>query len=809
MFQDTRYDFRHAVRLLRRAPRNTALTIAILALGIGANTAMFSAVNHVLLRPLPFPEDDRLMRLRDQITGADGFLHPFNMSARHVIALREYASVFDGIVAMSGDNMTLVGGEVPARLSVVLQSEGADRTLAVAPAIGRPFSPDEQRRGLDSGVALVSHALWQTRLGGSADAIGTTIRLDSRTFTVIGIMPPMYAFPYEAQVWLPMVLDPNDQTHDFAVWGRLRPGVTQTQARADLDSVAFRIRTIDPGSLPGYGIQMMTMRENVTGTQVAPLRALSAVVAFLLLIACVNVSTLSLARAVTRRREFAVRAALGATASRHVRQLTVESLVVAGCGCACGLILTAWIAPLTERLIPGVLSEQLGLATLRADWRVAAFAAVVSVGSALAAGVAPAFGSWRSDPRAALSEGGRSIGLGGGNRLFSALIVAEAALTLVLVAGTALVVRNFIRLQTQPLGFDAAGLLAVELTPPAERYASGPGRSSLIRRIVEETGAAPGVVRAAVTTVNPLGGGTWGAPVISEQAEAANPNAAVNVNHRLITPGLFETMGIRLLKGRTFTDRDRAGTEMVTIVSDRMARRLWPNADPIGQRARIARPNRPWLTVVGVAADVSDSHDPGVPFETWYVPYDQHADTAAAEHVYVMARSRGDALALTPPIQRAINRVDPMLAPYDPVAMDSYRANSISRERVSAGFMLAFGAFGLLLAALGVYGVMAFSVAQRTPEFGVRLALGARMTDILPLVLRRSTVLVSCGIVLGTAIAVALNRTLASVLTEVSAVDIASLVLAAVAIGLTAAIACVVPALAAGRIDPIRALKAD
>jgi putative ABC transport system permease protein len=331
----------------------------------------------------------------------------------------------------------------------------------------------------------------------------------------------------------------------------------------------------------------------------------------------------------------------------------------------------------------------------------------------------------------------------------------------------------------------------------------------LMRRIVEEVQAAPGVARAAVTTVNPLGGGTWVAPVITESASAVDLNAAVSVNHRLVSPGLFETMGMRVLEGRAFTDADRAGAQMVVIVSDRMARRFWPNSDPIGKRVRIARPNRPWLTVVGVVADVNDSHDPGVPLETWYVPFDQHADTAAAEHVYVMVRSHGDALAPLPAVQRAVARVDGTLAPYDPVAMDSYRANSISRERISALFMLGFGSFGLGLAALGVYGVMAFSVAQRTPEFGIRMALGAGAADILPLVLARSAMLVGIGLAIGVAVALVLNRVLATLLTEVGSVDIAILTGAGVTIVVTAATACLLPALAATRLDPVQALRAE
>jgi putative ABC transport system permease protein len=554
----------------------------------------------------------------------------------------------------------------------------------------------------------------------------------------------------------------------------------------------------------------MTMRENIVGTQDAPLRALTEIVAFLLFIACVNVATLLLARSVSRRREFAVRAALGASRSRHVRQLLAESLALAALGCGAGLLLAAWMAPLTATLVPSNLGGQLGLAMPKTDWRVAAFAIGVSLFSAVVAGLIPAFGSWRTDPREALSDGGRVASAGpGGRRILDLLIVAETALTLVLLAGAGLVIRNFLKLQTLPLGFRANGLLTLQVSPSPAAYPPGPARSVLASRLVEEVSAAPGIEKAGITTVNPLGGGTWGAAVISEESAAVNPLAASNVNHRLITPGLFEAMGIPLLRGRTFMDQDRAGAQPVVIVSDRMARRFWPNQDAIGRRVRIARPGTPWLTVVGIVGDVSDSHDPDVPLETWYLPLDQAAATPATERFYLMVRGGGDALALVAAVQTAIARVDKTLAPYEPAVMDRYYSESISRERVSAAFMLAFGAFGLALAALGVYGVMAFSVAQRTSEFGIRMALGARMSDILPLVLRRSLALVGTGVVAGAIAAAALNRVLSSLLTEVGTVDGPTLVGASLLILCAAALACLAPAVKVARLDPVASLKAE
>ena len=621
-------------------------------------------------------------------------------------------------------------------------------------------------------------------------------------------MPPQYAFPYLAQVWIPSALNPADRSQDFAVFGHMRPGITLEQARGGLKAIAERLRRQYPDSLPSFTLEAMTLQENLTENQTGTLRALTTIVMFLLLTACVNVATLLLARSVSRRREFALRAALGAGQAQHLRQLLAESLVLATLGCASGLLVAEWLSVFTATLIPSVLSRQLGLATLRTDWRVATFAIAVSLSSAVIAAVIPAFGSWRTDPRAALSDGGRTMSTAHGGRLLGALIVAETALTLVLLAGAGLMIQNFLRLRSMPLGFDPRGLLTLELMPPATAYPSAAARTELMRRIVDEVRRVPGV-SAAVTTVNPLGGGTWSAPVITEDAAAQDPNAIFNVNHRLITPGLLETMGIPLLRGRAFTEQDRDGGLPVAIVSEDMARRFWPGRRGIGKRARIARPGAPWLTVVGIAGRVSDAHDPGVSLQTWYLPFAQQAGSPAAEHVYLMARSSGDPVSVVPAVERAIWRVDKTLAPYHVSMMDTYYAESISRERLGAGFMLGFAAFGLALAALGVYGVMAFSVAQRTAEIGIRMALGGRPRDILPLILRRGLTLIAGGVGIGIAAAIVLNRALTSLLTEVGPLDRSVLAGASTLILLAAVLACIVPAVNAARLDPLVALKSD
>jgi predicted permease len=804
------HDLRYAIRLLKRTPQNALIAIAILALGIGANTALFSAVNHVLLRPLPFTDADRLIRVRDAVAGANGQLRAVNMSSRNALALRSHAELFDGVVAYSANSMTLLGDDAPERLSVILQSEGADDTLNVRPIAGRGFTPDEQRRGTDSGVALISYALWQSHFGGNLAAIGTTLRLDARTFTLIGVLPQGYAYPYNGQVWIPTVLDTTDRAGTFAVFARMRPGVSLAQVRSAVPLVAAQIRQQYPDTVGTYALDVLSMRDNLLDRQDGPLRALTRIVGFVLLAACINVATLLLARSVTRRREFAIRALLGATTARHLRQLLAESLVLAVFGCGAGLLVAEWLSPLTAHLIPTDISEELGLATLHTDWRVAAFAVAVSLASAIIAATIPAFGSWKTDAHAVLSEGGRTMSGGpGGRRLLGALVVSETALTLVLLAGAGLVMQNFVRLRSADLGFDTRGLLTMSLAAPAGAYPAGPARAELVRQIVQQVQAAPGVAAAAVTTVNPIGGGNASAAVISEDAEARTPNAVVNINHRLITPGLLETMGISLRRGRAFTDADRGATMPVAVVSEHLAERFWPDQDPVGKRLRVARTGSPWVTIVGVVSNVRDSRDPGTPIDTWYVPFDQQAATAFAARFYLMVRSVGDARSIVSPVEQAIWRVDKTLAPYRVTPMDVYYRQSIMRERLGAQFMLGLAAFGLALAALGVYGVMAFSVAQRTAEIGIRMALGARAGDILPLVMRRGVALIAAGVVMGVVAAVWLNRLLAGVLTEVGRVDPRVLACASALILGAALVACLVPALRAARLDPSVALRND
>ncbi|MFZ0820704.1 MAG: ABC transporter permease [Candidatus Acidiferrales bacterium] len=808
--EDLLQDARYGLRTLGKNRRFAAVAILTLGLGIGATTAVFSLFNTIYLGPLPFRNADRLIRLRDSTLAPDGRRVAYNNSARTALEIERDSHLFSGVAALDVQDMNLMGTQNTERVHVVGGSAGWMQVLGVQPSTGRMFSNDEERMGRDSGVAIISYGLWQTYFGGTPGILGREITLNDRTYTVVGTMPPGFRFPYLADVWIPERLDSADVLHEFAVFGRMRDTATVGQVRDEMVTVAQRIRQTYPDLHAGYGLEVRTLRQNLFEDQQRMSLVLAAVVGFLLAVACANIANLLLARSVVRQREFAIRSALGASGSRQVRQLLTESLILSGLGTACGLLLSQLFGKYLLLLIPTNITEQLGIRSVALDYRVMGFSIGIALLTGILAGLSPALRSRTRNLQDSLREGGRS-GMGGlrNKRLLGSLVISEVAFAAVLLAGSALLLENLLRLEHRDLGLRASGLLTMEITPSDTRYTEGPKRSELARRIIERVKGVPGVSGASVLLVNPLGGTDWSAQAIVENSTVATAETPFIVNHQLAGPGVIGLMGMPLLAGREFTSQDTSQSPPVVIVSDSMARRFWPGQSPIGKRVKQgpASAGHPWRTVVGVVTDIGGEHEPDYPLETWYLPFEQEAGSRAAASFRLMVRGPQETANFATDVKNAVYLADGGVATDEMSYMDRYYSDSLASNRTVTTLVELFALTGLTLAAVGIHGVMSFAVSQRTHEIGLRLALGAQRFDVLTTVMGQGIGLALAGVAAGLLASFGVTRIVMSLMNGMAPADPMTFAYVAMMMVAVALVACFLPAWRATRVDPVIALR--
>jgi putative ABC transport system permease protein len=810
------HDLREAVRRLLARPAFTAVAVLTLALGIGANTAVFSAVRALLVRPLPVPDADRVV---EGVALREGF-DPFGTSLLEYTAYRDGSRAFAASGVARTRIFTLAADGEPERVPGAEVTSGFLAALAVRPAAGRLLAADDERADAPA-AALIGYDLWQRRFGGRASAIGSTLVDDAEVLTIVGVMPRGFDIPSAASMWVAdrraIEVLPLEQrvATSHAMIARLRPGVALEQADAELKAIARRLEADYPQYRRGWTYRVVPLRQyllsDLSGRNRLAMLTLTAAVGGLLLICCANLANLLLVRGIAREREIAVRLAIGAGRWRVVRHLLVESVLLAAAGGGAGVVVAAWVTPLLAALNP-VRADALAatLGDFRIDLPVLAFAAMVSIATGVMFGALPAVRASRAPDVVAMLRRREQRTSGRGSRWLGVLVAGEVAAASVLLVNGSLIVRSFERLQQIDLGFTPERLLTLELTLSPRRYATPGARADFLDRALAAVRAVPGVNGAGFSTNVPLQPLSFDSVYVVEGRPRRNEADVPITAHRVVTPGYLQTLGVRLVKGRLLDEHDRDGSLPVVVVTEQLAREAWPDEHPIGKRIRRGRPGDTafaWMTVVGVVGDVKeDRFNFRIDRAGWYIPYRQQP---AAATLNLLARIAGDPASIAPALRAALRSVDAQQPISAVMTMNDQLGDLLITERFSAVLMTVLALLGLLLAACGLYGVVAYSTTERTGELGLRMALGARPRDVVALVMRDGVILVAAGLAAGAVLARAVGAALSSTLFGVRASDPATF--AAVA-GLLAAVsltACYIPARRATRIDPLTALKVE
>ena len=801
-------DLRYGLRTLRKNPGFTAVAVIALALGIGANSAIFSVVNTVLLRPLPYKDPERLAMVWED-NARSGFPRDTPAAANYV-DWREQNQVFEGMAALADESFNLTGVGEPLRVDGQRVSADLFSLLGVEPQLGRAFRPEEDAPGANR-VVLLSHGLWQRRFGSDPKIAGRPVNLNGESYTVVGVMPQGFQFPSRNdELWVPIAFTSreaaNRNTHYLQVVARLKLGVTLGQAQAEMSTIAARLQRQYPQQNAELGAVVVPLHEQVVGDIRPALLVLLGAVGFVLLVACANVANLLLARAAARQKEIALRVALGASRLRLVRQFLTESVLLAVLGGGVGLLLSLWGVGLLKSFIPEDISQ---VKAVSVDARVLGFTLLVSLLTGLIFGLAPAAQASSFDLNETLKEGGRDTSSAGrGKRIRAALVVAEVAVSLVLLIGAGLLINSFLRLRHVDPGFRTDNLLTMSVVLPEQKYPDQARRSAFYDEMIRRVEALPGVRAAAVTNWIPLvsQGDSVGVSVEGRPDPAPGQRRPVVVT-RVVSPHYFRAMGIQLLRGRDFDERqDRVDSPAVVVINETMARYFWPGEDPLGKRVTPGRPDSPedWCQVVGVVKDVRQFQLNADPKPQMYLLYAQ-AEFFAPRHLVVSTAV--EPLGLASAVRKTVWEIDKDQPVSDVSTMEEVLSESIARQRFSMLLLAVFAGVALLLAAVGLYGVMSYSVAQRTREIGLRMALGAQERDVLRMVVGQGLKLVLAGVLIGLAAAFALTRLMSSLLFGVSATDPATLVTISLLLVGVAVLASYVPARRATKVDPLIALR--
>lgn len=805
--QNLLQDIRYGLRTLWRTPGVTFAAVLALALGIGANTAIFSLVNALVLRPLPYEQPEQLVLVAYALAEA---------APANFLDWRRQNQVFEELAAGNSWSANLNSGDFPERLDGFQVSSSLFSILRKQPMLGRTFTLEEEQSGKDN-VIILSHGLWQRRFNSDQQIIGKTLMINAKSYTVIGIMPPDFQFYRPTEVWSPLAFSPEESNRrtagNLVVLGRLKPGVTMAQAQENMTVIARQLEQQYPATNAGTSVRLVTLHENLVGPVWLALLILLGAVVFVLLIACANIANLLLARAVARQKEIATRAAMGAGRLRLIQQLLTESVLLALLGGTFGLVI-AWLGIqfLAANIPPSsTLTVIIGARGISLDRWMLAFTLLISLVTGIIFGLAPALQLSKPDLNETLKESGRGAsGSFRGRRLRNLLVVSEVALSLVLLIGAGLMIKSFLGLLRLNPGFDPHNVLTMEVSPLQSTYVDDQQIRSFYQQTLERIKNLPGVMDVGMTSHLPLSGNNRVRNVdIEGRAPTQAGQPAPIANYRITSSGFFRALSIPLVKGRSFSEQDIAGSSGVAIINETMAKRYWPNDDPLGKRVRRKVPGAanplPWLQVVGVVRDIRHTSLQAGPSPELYVPYQQET----SRDMVLVVRTSSDTLGLVPAVRSQVSNVDKDQPLFNIKTMDQVVEESMNLSRFSMYLLSAFSIVALILAAVGIYSVMSYSVIQRQNEIGIRIALGAQDPDVIKMIVKQGMVLALIGVGIGLMAAFGMMRLIASLLYGVGASDLLTFGGTALLLSSVALVASYFPAVRATKVDPIIALRYD